>query len=167
MRCIMNKKWNTREEEQPGYKLCVLILFAMVSWAAGRKTSIISTHLLPLYPLCHRGGGKRWHLEKPIVPQLSTVCQKKLLGLWDEVRKEPMKTWGEHANSTQKTQDLLAVRGDNYTMVSPYYISWVYLLKVCLWSLNYSLQQIHHIYQHLHQSSPFPNVMPPFTAPTD
>lgn len=161
-----------------------LILFAMVSGVAGRPVPCPPI-FYPLYPLTgSQGWGvvlvdkspelthstnnhSRSHLEKPVVSQLSTVCRKKKSL---DCRRKPEKNPGKHENMQtphKKTQDLLAVRCDNGTMVSLYYISLVYLLKVCLWSLNYSLQQIHLIYQHLHQSSLFPNVMPSFTAPTD
>lgn len=82
-----------RERKNNQATKCVcFILFALVSWVAARESSIISTHLLSLYPFTGSwgwGSGReelthstnnhsRSQLEKPIVPHLSTAKKKSL-----------------------------------------------------------------------------------------
>lgn len=58
----------------------------------------------------------------------------------------------------------LAVRCDNSTIVPPEYINCNSIFAVPIWLLKFPLKQMYPIYQQLHQSSPFPNTMPPLIA---
>lgn len=138
----------TRERKNNQITNCVFfLLFATVRWVAGSETSIIPLHLLSLYPLPGSwAGGWQWSLTAKTQHNQSFTLtvreancppfvnyQKKKKSLWavgGSQKRTHEKMRRKYKLYPKKTQDLLAVRCEYCTMVSPNHIGVVYLLKV-------------------------------------